>query len=287
MGPSTARDDLGQGDLLGRPGQHVAAAHAPLGADQAGALQGQEDLLEVGLGQPGPLGDVADRGRALPVGVEGQREQGPAGVVTSGRDLHGPMLLPGRPTGTMAPGATETSGPGAVRCGSGQRPPSLPAGQVLGHGPSEGHQAAAGAPTSTSRRRRRPPRSGRHLGAHEVEAPGLAAVAGHHEGPVVDAPVGAEALGQTPAPGPLLAGGLVVRARAPRRSGRRRPGSPRRPAAGSPPGRPRPGRPAGPGGTCRPSWPAARCRPGTVRSTVASPISSEGVPPMRSSVEKE
>ena len=55
-------DDLGQGDLLGRPGQDVAAAHAPLGADQAGALEGEQDLLEVGLGQPGALGDVPHRG---------------------------------------------------------------------------------------------------------------------------------------------------------------------------------------------------------------------------------
>ena len=65
-GAVDGRDDLGQGDLLGGTGQHVAAAHAPLGADEAGALQGQQDLLEVGLGQAGPLGDVADRrGRRL------------------------------------------------------------------------------------------------------------------------------------------------------------------------------------------------------------------------------
>ena len=56
------RDDLGQGDLLGRAGEHVAAADAPLGADEAGALQGQQDLLEVGLGEAGALGDVAHRG---------------------------------------------------------------------------------------------------------------------------------------------------------------------------------------------------------------------------------
>jgi hypothetical protein len=31
-------------------GQHVAAAHPPLGPDQAGALERQEDLLEIGLG---------------------------------------------------------------------------------------------------------------------------------------------------------------------------------------------------------------------------------------------
>ena len=80
-------DDLGQGDLLGRAGQDVAAAHAPLGADQAGALEGEQDLLEVGLGQAGALGDVPHRGRRLGA-VEGQREQRPAGVVTPCRNPH-------------------------------------------------------------------------------------------------------------------------------------------------------------------------------------------------------
>ena len=47
-------DDLGQGDLLRWAGQHVAAADAPLRADQARSLEGQEDLLQIGLGQGGP-----------------------------------------------------------------------------------------------------------------------------------------------------------------------------------------------------------------------------------------
>ena len=80
-------DDLGQRDLLGRAGQDVAAADAPLGAHQTGALEGEQDLLEIGLGQPGALGDVAHRGRRLGA-VEGQREQRPAGVVTPCRDPH-------------------------------------------------------------------------------------------------------------------------------------------------------------------------------------------------------
>ena len=45
----------------GGAGQHVAAAHAPLGAHEPGALQREQDLLEVGLGEAGALGDVADR----------------------------------------------------------------------------------------------------------------------------------------------------------------------------------------------------------------------------------
>ena len=86
-GPVDRADDLGEGDLLRRPGEHVAAAHAPLRAHQAGALEGQEDLLEVGLGEARALGDVAHRGgrRAR---VQGERQQRPAGVVTPGRHLH-------------------------------------------------------------------------------------------------------------------------------------------------------------------------------------------------------
>ena len=58
------RHDLGQADLRRVAGEHVAAADAALGAHQAGALQGEQDLLEVGLGEAGALGDVAHRRRA-------------------------------------------------------------------------------------------------------------------------------------------------------------------------------------------------------------------------------
>ena len=84
------RHDLRQLDLLGVAGEDVAAADAALGAHQPGALEGQQDLLEVGLGQAGALGDVAHRRRPVAVGVERQRQQRPAGVVTSGRDAHDP-----------------------------------------------------------------------------------------------------------------------------------------------------------------------------------------------------
>ena len=73
-------------------GEHVAAADAALRPHEPGALEGEQDLLEVGLGEAGALGDVAHRGRALLVGVQRQREQRPAGVVTSGRDLHGAIV---------------------------------------------------------------------------------------------------------------------------------------------------------------------------------------------------
>ena len=64
--------DVGQGDLVGRPGEHVASAHPTLRTHQAGTLQGEEDLLEVGLGQAGAFGDVAHRRRALGLGVQGE-----------------------------------------------------------------------------------------------------------------------------------------------------------------------------------------------------------------------
>ena len=84
--------DLAQRDLLRRAGQHVAAADAALRAHQTGALERQEDLLEVGLGEAGAVGDVAHRGRARRVVVQGEGQQRAAGVVAPGRDLHGPMV---------------------------------------------------------------------------------------------------------------------------------------------------------------------------------------------------
>ena len=86
-GAVDGRDDLGQGDLLGRACQDVAAPHAPLRPDQAGALEGQEDLLQVGLGEGGPDRDVPDGRRGLGP-VQGQREQRPAGVVTPRGNPH-------------------------------------------------------------------------------------------------------------------------------------------------------------------------------------------------------
>ena len=91
-GPVDGAHDLAQRDLLGRPGEDVAPADAALGAHQPGSFQGEQDLLEVGLGEPRALGDVAHRRRALRVVVQRQREQGAAGVVAAGRDLHAPML---------------------------------------------------------------------------------------------------------------------------------------------------------------------------------------------------
>ena len=88
MGPSTALTISARVISAGGAGQHVAAADAPLRAHQAGALEGEQDLLEVGLGEAGALGDVAHRRRACLVGVQREREQRPAGVVTPRRHLH-------------------------------------------------------------------------------------------------------------------------------------------------------------------------------------------------------
>ncbi len=55
--------DLSKGDLLGGPRQHVTASDAPLGPDEARALQGEEDLLEVWLREARPFRDVPNRRR--------------------------------------------------------------------------------------------------------------------------------------------------------------------------------------------------------------------------------
>ena len=80
--------DLTEGDVGGRLGKHVTAAHTTLGTDHPRALEGEQDLLQVWLGQAGALGNVADGCGPGTVGVQGQREQGPTGIVTTGRNLH-------------------------------------------------------------------------------------------------------------------------------------------------------------------------------------------------------
>jgi len=52
--------DLAEGYLFRPAGKHVAAADAALGPDEAGALQCQQDLLEIRLRKARALGDVAD-----------------------------------------------------------------------------------------------------------------------------------------------------------------------------------------------------------------------------------
>ena len=82
------RDDLRQPDLGRRSIQDVATADTALGPHEAGALERQQDLLEVRLGQAGALGDVADRRRPLLV-AQCQRQERSTRVVASGGDAHG------------------------------------------------------------------------------------------------------------------------------------------------------------------------------------------------------
>ena len=122
MGPSTAETIWARVISLGVPGQDVPAADPALGTHEAGPLQGQQDLLEVGLGQAGALGDVAHRGRGGLGAVQGQREQRPAGVVTPGRHLHAPMLPGGGPLGpTVATGPAHEDRPGVPARGGADR----------------------------------------------------------------------------------------------------------------------------------------------------------------------
>ena len=64
--PVDRRHHLAQRQLLRCSGQYVPTTHAPLGTHEAGALQSQEDLFQVGLGEPGALGDIPDRGGLVP-----------------------------------------------------------------------------------------------------------------------------------------------------------------------------------------------------------------------------
>jgi len=87
--PVHCRDNLGQQDLLRFTGQNVSAAYATLRTHNSGTLEGQQDLLKVGLGEARAIGDVAYRPGGLSVTVERQGQQGSACIVTTGRDLHG------------------------------------------------------------------------------------------------------------------------------------------------------------------------------------------------------
>ncbi len=50
--------DLGEGDCFRVPRQHIAPADSSLGPDKTGPFQRKENLLQVGLGERGPGGDV-------------------------------------------------------------------------------------------------------------------------------------------------------------------------------------------------------------------------------------
>ena len=97
-GPSTAaRISASEISSAGRARTYPPPTHASTA--RARALDRQEDLLEVGLGELGALRDLLHR--RGPVGaVQREREQGTGGVVATGRHLHRAMLAhtrgPGR-----------------------------------------------------------------------------------------------------------------------------------------------------------------------------------------------
>ena len=98
IGPSTA-ETISDSRISSRVRfEDVAASDPAFGADETGPFEGEQDLLEVGLGEAGAFGDVAHRRRTLLVGVQCQRQQGSTRVVTSGGDAHGcdcrPRSLP-------------------------------------------------------------------------------------------------------------------------------------------------------------------------------------------------
>ncbi len=82
------RHDLTEGDLVRSAGEGVATPHAALGMHDARPLQGEEDLFEVGLREARSLRDIAHRGGAGLVGVQGQGDKCSAGVITPGGDFH-------------------------------------------------------------------------------------------------------------------------------------------------------------------------------------------------------
>ena len=74
-------DDLDHADLIGGPGEAVAALDAALAGEQAIAAQGREELLEELDRHPAALGDLGDRHRTLSrPGQLGHRDDGVAGL---------------------------------------------------------------------------------------------------------------------------------------------------------------------------------------------------------------
>ena len=70
----------------------VSATNAALGLHESRTFQHEENLLEVRLGEPRALGDVTHRGGPARVGVEGERQERPARIITPGGHSHGPIV---------------------------------------------------------------------------------------------------------------------------------------------------------------------------------------------------
>ena len=101
------RDDLRELDVFGLTGECVSTSDTPLGPNQTGSLEGEQDLFEVGLGETGSLRDVAHRRRTRLRLVEGQAQQSPTRIITPGRNTH--VLIVGGRDQTPAEDVTPTT----------------------------------------------------------------------------------------------------------------------------------------------------------------------------------
>jgi hypothetical protein len=70
--PVYGRHNFPQSQVIWWSGQDVAATDAPLGRDNTGTLQGEQNLLQVGLGEASSLGDVTDRSGSGVLVVQGE-----------------------------------------------------------------------------------------------------------------------------------------------------------------------------------------------------------------------
>src|SRR3974390_1041755 len=93
---------------------------------------------------------------------------------------------------------------------SGGSAAELARGEVLGHGPTEGHEPVALVGVEAAVEVTVDPVGDLDLGGEEVEAAGHPAVALEDEGAIVEPALAAEALGEAARPRPLLTGGLVA-----------------------------------------------------------------------------
>jgi hypothetical protein len=82
------RHNFRQPDLLRRSSEYVTPTDTALGAHEPGALQRQQNLLEVRLGECGALCDVSNRRRPGALAMQRKRQQCPTGIVPTSRYTH-------------------------------------------------------------------------------------------------------------------------------------------------------------------------------------------------------
>lgn len=82
------RHDVGETDVGRLSGERVATSDPSLRPHETGPFQGQENLLEIRLGESGSFGDVAHRRRPRLAFVQRETEKGSTGIVPTGRHAH-------------------------------------------------------------------------------------------------------------------------------------------------------------------------------------------------------